>query len=170
MALVVLSGASGSGKTAIAAAIAHRYPSQVDVFHFDSIGVPPPERMIAEYGSGEAWQRAMTFEWIAKLAPSVAAGRSVLLEGQMRLAFVVDAAMIARMTKMALVLVDCNAETRRLRLTDDRGQPDLANDQMMDWARYLREEALAGGFDVLDTTDLMVEQSTDFVIARLAST
>jgi pimeloyl-ACP methyl ester carboxylesterase len=170
LALVVLSGASGSGKTAIAATIAHRYPSQVDVFHFDSIGVPPLERMIAEHGSGEAWQRAMTFKWMARLAPSIAAGRSVLLEGQMRLSFAIDAASAAGIDEMALILVDCDDETRRLRLTNDRGQPDLANDRMMDWARYLRVEALTGGFDVLDTTDLTVEQSADFVMARLAST
>ena len=54
MAFVVLTGASGSGKTAIAGAIAARYGEQVEVYHFDSIGVPPPDEMILKYGSGEA--------------------------------------------------------------------------------------------------------------------
>lgn len=39
----------------------------------------------------------------------------------------------------------------------------------MDWARYLREEALAGGFDILDTTNLTVEQAAAFVLAKLAN-
>jgi gluconate kinase len=68
MGFVVLTGASGSGKTAIAEAVASRYAEHVDVYHFERVGVPPLEQMIAEYGSGEAWQRAMTFEWMAKLA------------------------------------------------------------------------------------------------------
>jgi len=66
--LVILIGASGSGKTTIARAIEHRYPDEVEVLYFDRIGVPPVEEMIAEYGSGEAWQRAKTLDWMAKLA------------------------------------------------------------------------------------------------------
>ena len=48
MRLVILIGASGSGKTTIARAIEHRYPDEVEVLYFDRIGVPPVEEMIAE--------------------------------------------------------------------------------------------------------------------------
>ena len=40
MQLVVLTGASGSGKTTIAGAIKTGWPSLVEVLHFDQIGVP----------------------------------------------------------------------------------------------------------------------------------
>ena len=50
MAFVILTGASGSGKTTIAEAVAARYGEQVEVYHFDSIGVPSPGPMIANYG------------------------------------------------------------------------------------------------------------------------
>jgi shikimate kinase len=53
MPLVILIGASGSGKTTIARAIQERYAESVDVFFFDRIGVPSIEQMIARYGSGE---------------------------------------------------------------------------------------------------------------------
>jgi hypothetical protein len=35
----------------------------INCLYFDSIGVPSPEQMIAEFGSGENWQRAKTFDW-----------------------------------------------------------------------------------------------------------
>jgi predicted ATPase len=45
MTLIVLTGASGSGKTAIAEAIETRRPGFANVFRFDQIGVPSPEVM-----------------------------------------------------------------------------------------------------------------------------
>jgi predicted kinase len=62
MPLVIMTGASGSGKTTIAKAIEVYHPS-ITVFRFDNIGVPSAEVM-ASFGTdhqpGGAWQRAMT--------------------------------------------------------------------------------------------------------------
>jgi hypothetical protein len=76
MMLVVLTGASDSGKTAIA----DRYRgwgTSIAVRHFDSIGIPSAEE-IAAFGSGYqpggAWQRAMTLQWIESLVPLIATG------------------------------------------------------------------------------------------------
>jgi adenylate kinase family enzyme len=54
MQFVVLIGASGSGKTTIARAIAQRHADDVEVFYFDAIGVPSAKQMTAEYGSLES--------------------------------------------------------------------------------------------------------------------
>ncbi len=61
MRLIVLTGASGSGKTAIAKAIGATQSDRVEVLHFDSIGVPSAEESLA-WGPVGAWQRAMTLE------------------------------------------------------------------------------------------------------------
>ena len=66
--LVVLVGASGAGKTTIAKAIESHRPRVAQVFFFDHVGVPTPEEMIAGWGSGEAWQREKTLEWMTRLA------------------------------------------------------------------------------------------------------
>lgn len=167
MAFVILIGASGSGKTSIARAVASQCSDGVQVFHFDHIGVPSAGQMIAEYGSGEAWQRAKTREWMAKLASIVAGASSVLLEGQTRPSFLAEAAAAAGDIQYTPILVDCDDRTRARRLSHDRQQPELATEDMMNWARYLRREAQARGHDILDTSDLPLHESVAYVLARL---
>ncbi len=161
MSLVVLTGASGAGKTTLARAIAARRRGEIEVHFFDSVGVPTVEQMIAEYGSGEGWQRAKTVEWMHRLAPSARSGRNVLLEGQTRIAFLKEAVEAAGLIQYRIILVDCDDATRTHRLVAERNQPDLANPTMLSWARFLRDEAERGGHEILDTTakslDICVE-------------
>jgi predicted kinase len=165
--VVVLTGASGSGKTTLAAAVALKAAGRFDVLHFDAIGVPPHDEMIAVHGSPEAWQRAATFHWMTRLAAIAEDGRSVLLEGQMRLSFLAEAAAAAGIS-YAPVLVDCNDETRAMRLSVDRAQPELASPDMMNWAAYLRREASEAGCLVLETSGRDVDSCADFVVELLA--
>ena len=165
MSLVVLIGASGAGKTTIARAIAAR--STAAVFFFDSIGVPPAEEMIRLYGSGEAWQRAKTLEWMRRLAEEVKAGHSVLFEGQTRFSFLAEGAAAAGSLAYTPILVDCDDETRAARLRSERKQPELANEDMMKWARHLRDEAVAGGHPILDTSRLALSDCVSWVSEQL---
>jgi hypothetical protein len=48
--------------------------------------------------------------------------------------------------KYTLILIDCDDRTRARRLLEDRQQPELVTDDMMNWARYLRLEAQAHGY------------------------
>lgn len=80
MPLVILTGASGAGKTTIAEAIEHLHGQEFDVFYKDRIGVPPVEEMVDKFGSVKGWQRAATFEWMDRLCLPLAKGRSVLLK------------------------------------------------------------------------------------------
>jgi len=168
--LVVLIGASGSGKTTIARTIEQRHAAEVDVFYFDRIGVPSETRMIAECGSGEGWQRAKTIEWMLKLAAVSRSGRSVLFEGQTRLSSLAEGATAAGGLTYRPILVDCDDETRTRRLTVERQQPELANPTMMNWARWLRREARKYGCEILDTSTCPLDESVRRVTARLSTT
>jgi RNase adaptor protein for sRNA GlmZ degradation len=168
MPLVILFGASGSGKTTIAHAIHDRYFEDIEVFYFDRIGVPPLEQMIAEYGSGEGWQRANTIGWMSKLAQLAKTGRKLLFEGQTRLSFLADGAAAAGGLDYLPILVDCDDDTRSKRLMMERNQPELAKDDMMNWARYLRRVAKERGCEILDTSSLSLDESVSYVMARLS--
>jgi len=91
----------------------------------------------------------------------------MLLEGQMRLSFVSEAAAAAGITHYTMILVDCDDATRIRRLTFDRRSPDLANATMMSWAKYLREEAKQLRCTILDTTLAPLEACVERVWAQL---
>jgi energy-coupling factor transporter ATP-binding protein EcfA2 len=165
--LVILIGASGSGKTTIARAIQRRYAEEVEVLYFDQIGVPPVEEMVAAYGSGEAWQRAKTLAWMATLAQLARSGRRLLFEGQTRLSFLAEGASVAGGLAYYPILVDCDDETRSKRLAIERKQPELADENMMNWAQYLRSEARRGGCEIVNTSLLSLDEGVSYVMARL---
>jgi dephospho-CoA kinase len=169
--LVVLTGASGSGKTTIALAIEAAHP-EFTVLRFDTIGVPTSDVMAAfgtSHQPGGAWQRAMTLQWFDRIAPLLAAGNRVLFEGQMRIAFIQEALALHAIRKARVILVECNDETRAARLTEARGQPELASDSMMRWGRYLHQEALRSGCEMLDTGAASLAECVRKIVSYLSA-
>jgi len=152
---IVLTGASGSGKTTIACHCAELMP--ITVRHFDEIPIPSTEDMVRQFGSPEAWQHAKTLEWFERLA--VLSDESVLFEGQSRIAFIQSAISMYDIPNARLILVDCDDNERLRRLEHHRRQPDLATKDMLDWAAYLRNEARAARCEILDTTRASVDES-----------
>jgi hypothetical protein len=65
------------------------------------------------------------------------------------------------------VLVHCDHAMRMYRLREERRQPELANARMLIWAEFLKREAEAAGFEVLDTSKISIEESVDYVCQRL---
>jgi RNase adaptor protein for sRNA GlmZ degradation len=158
-AILIVTGASGAGKTASVRALDALALPGVACFHFDSIGVPSPEEMERQFGGGEAWQSAATERWAERLVAE--AGKDVVvLDGQSRPSVVRAALRRAGATRMQIVLLDCSAGERARRLTGPRGQPDLATTRMDNWAAYLRGQADALGLPVIDTTELDVREVT----------
>lgn len=150
--IIVLTGASGAGKTTIVRAFAREAPPDVSCHHFDTAGVPEPEEMARKYGSGEAWQRAMTHWWIAHLQTGASGVAVAVLDAQVRPTFAREAFAAVGVTQGAIVLVDCAPAVRHARLMGDRRQPELVTPDMDAWAAYLRGQADALGLPVLDTT------------------
>lgn len=99
--------------------------------------------------------------------PVLLSGRSVLFEGQMRIAFVQEALAAQQITHARVICVECSDETRTARLTHDRQQPELANEGMTGWSRYLHAEVLAAGYEIMDTTALSLIESTRKVLSYL---
>jgi hypothetical protein len=90
--ILVVTGASGAGKTTTVNALDARGVPGVRCFFFDSIGVPSVEVMERDFGSGEQWQAFATGEWIARLGALPDDVRVAVLDGQTRPSFVFGAA------------------------------------------------------------------------------
>jgi energy-coupling factor transporter ATP-binding protein EcfA2 len=163
-AILVLTGASGAGKTTLVAALGALEVPGVGCYFFDSIGVPSPEEMTRVYGGGEQWQGAMTERWIARLMRNDDGVRVAVLDGQVRPS-VVKLEMERQGTgKWRIVLADCGHGERNARLCGPRGQPELACGDMDCWAAYLRGQADALGLHVLDTA-----RPVEVALAELAA-
>ena len=163
--LLILTGASGAGKTTIATALAARRLEGVGVYAFDSVGVPELDEMIACHGSPGAWQRDTLNAWVRQLAANPDGHRVSVLDGQVRPS---DArrALAAHGVGGRIVLVDCEVPERTERLVG-RGQPELATPEMNRWAAYLRGQADALELAIIDTTGRTIVEATNDLHLRV---
>ncbi len=162
---VILTGASGVGKTTIAQAIEESH-EEITVYQGDRIGLPS-EEIMASYGHtdepGGSTQRGFALYWIGEIAPVLKAGKPVLLETQCRIAFLHEALALHGIRNARIILVECSDSARKTRL-DGRGHPGLANDQMSSWSRFLHREAEEFGHEIFDTTALALDVSTSHIL------
>ena len=165
--IVVVTGASGTGKTTLVRALEARNLPGVRCHYFDSVGVPTPEAMTADFGSPEEWQAVTTRRWIATLAENGDPHQAAVLDGQVRPSVVRSAFAGFGVTRGEILLIDCSRAVREARLRDDRRQPELASPQMAAWAAYLRGQADALGLPILDTTHLTVAEAGQELAARI---
>ena len=150
-------GASGSGKTTTLKQFENAMPHYCRLIHFDSIGVPPFEEMEKEYGSIEEWQKAKTFKWVEKLAKEDLLQSHVVFDAQIRPSFISEACDVYGVAYDVL-LFDCSDEERKRRLVH-RGHPELADDNMMNWAAFLRRECQHRCYEIINNTHLTLEQT-----------
>ena len=149
-------GASGSGKTAAVRELEKRR-SSLKIFYFNSIGVPSEQERIEKWGSGSGWQRAMTIEWVKRISGELTDAK-VLLDGQTRPSFIVEACKMNAVVSYRVILLDCAEAVRTARLLR-RGQPELANEQMMQWAKYLAAETTRIGGKIINNDDLSIAET-----------
>ena len=165
--IVVVTGASGSGKTAAVRALDTRALPGIRCYYFDSIGVPSREEMERDFGGGENWQAIQTERWLERLASDPDGAQVYVLDGQTRPSFISRSAARLRPGLVHIVLLDCAPAVRNTRLVTLRGQPELANPQMDCWAAYLRGQADALDLPVIDTTSLTIDDVADALLVHI---
>jgi hypothetical protein len=155
--IVVVTGASGVGKTATVTRLEGRNLAGVACAFFDTIGVPPPDEMPPD------WQEQSTTAWVRRLAQLSA--DIAVLDGQTRPTFALRAfAEIG--VPGRVILLDCARDIRNARLAA-RGQPELATHDMHAWAAYLRGQADALDLPIIDTSALDIDQAADALLAHV---
>lgn len=145
-------GASGAGKSTLTRALAALRLPGVVCHHFDTIGVPPPEEIAANFGDGAAWQAWALDQWVRRLVRNDDGAALAVLDAQVRPHAALDALRRHGVECGRVVLVDCAYDERNARLRGPRVQPELATPDMDCFAAYMRGQADALGLPVLDTT------------------
>lgn len=152
-----ITGASGVGKTTLVNELRKKYNSMPwSFFHFDSIGVPSVMEMEKEFGMASRWQEVKTKEWIDKLI-NTCHDEKIFFEGQVNLQFIRNAFRKQNFKNYEIILLDCTEKEMGDRLADKRAQPELFTNHMINWLRYVRNQAREMGAKVIDTTNLSPE-------------
>lgn len=84
----------------------------------------------------------------------------------MRPSWILDAVSEHSGIRSAILLLDCEDDVRKHRLTTLRGQPELASVDMLKWAAYLKGQADALDLPVLDTSALSLDAVADEIARR----
>jgi adenylate kinase family enzyme len=154
--IVWLTGASGVGKTTLLQNLKEKYSgnSAWEFLKFDSIGVPSNEEMTRDFGSGENWQKAKTYEWIDKMAKDYPGKELVVMDGQANLEFIKQGFEKQNFTNYKIILIDCAQEEMVKRLIDERRQAWLASKDMKNWLKFLRNQAQSFSAPIINTSNL----------------
>src|SRR5215510_10231157 len=144
-AILVLTGASGAGKTTLALKLNELAIPGVMGFNCDRVKIE------SDGGSTDRQSDVLRY-WISQLSQPETGIELAVLDTQIRPHRALEVLSEAAIDYVQIVLVDCDPVKRNQRLHMDRGQPELANPQMDCWAAYLRGQADALKLSIIDTS------------------
>ena len=153
-AILVLTGASGAGKTTL-------------INKLNVLAIPGVEGINCDRVKLEAHKTADSTDrqaeilryWISQLSQQETRIELAVLDTQIRPHRALEVLHQAGIVYTQIVLVDCDPVKRNERLHMDRGQPELANPRMDGWAAYLRGQADALNLSIIDTSNDSIDKS-----------
>ncbi len=121
--LLLVTGASGSGKSTMLAALGDRFPAErVTCAEFDSVGVPA--------GADTAWRHDAIERWIQHTVGEQLQGRHMILFGQVPVGELLAAPSAVRLDGIAACLLHCSPATRCERLIARGKHEDELSDHL----------------------------------------
>jgi dephospho-CoA kinase len=150
-AILVLTGASGAGKTTLALKL-----NELEIPGVKGINC---DRVKVESNESSDQQSEILRYWISHLREAETGIELAVLDTQIRPHRALEVLSQTGIQHAQIVLVDCDPAKRNERLHVDRDQPELASARMDCWAAYLRGQADALNLSIIDTSDDSIEQS-----------
>lgn len=147
-AILVLTGASGAGKTTLTLKLNELAVPGVKGINCDRVKIEADETK----GSTDLQADILRY-WISRMSQPETGIELVVLDTQIRPHRALEVLNQAAIDYVQIVLVDCDPVKRNERLHVDRRQPELANPQMDCWAAYLRGQADALKLSIIDTSN-----------------
>jgi len=154
--LIILNGACGVGKTTVAREL-EKSREDVKVLFFDAWVHDSKKEEKEKLLSGEDWQRVKTKECVKMIKEKYLNDVPVILDIQSRPEFIKMACEENIITDYKVLLLDCSEAERLIRLKQ-RGQAELANEDMKNWAEYLRNQSKNFGQEIINTSDMSVSE------------
>ncbi len=148
-AILVLTGASGAGKTTLTLKLNELAIPGVKGFNCDRVKI--------EEASTDRQADKLLY-WISHLRQAETGIELAVLDTQIRPHRAQEVLSQAAINYAQIVLVDCDPVKRNERLHLERGQPELANHQMDCWAAYLRGQADALKLSIIDTSNDTIDK------------
>jgi dephospho-CoA kinase len=150
-AILVLTGASGAGKTTL-------------ILKLNELAIPGVkgincDRVKIEVNDPADQQTEILRYWLSHLSQPDTEIELAVLDTQIRPHRALEILSHAAIEYAQIVLVDCDPIKRNERLDMERGQPELANPQMDCWAAYLRGQADALKLSIIDTSNDPIDRS-----------
>lgn len=155
-AILVLTGASGAGKTTLALKLNELAIPGVNGINCDRVNIHADET-----ADPSNWQANVLRYWISHLSQPENGIELAVLDTQIRPHVAIEVLSQSAVEYAQIVLVDCDPVKRNERLCMQRNQPDLANPRMDCWAAYLRGQADALKLAIIDTSNDSIEKSVD---------
>ncbi len=150
--ILLITGTSGCGKTTVAHALKNGLPEPSTSIHFfDDIGIPKFEEMMEKHGNPLQWQEWATHTWIDKLS-QIAHKQLIILEGSFYPEFAVNKLESLGIENYLIVCLYVDKWIREQRLINERHQPELASQEMENYAQALTMQTEKLGGVVIDAS------------------
>ena len=153
-AILVLTGASGAGKTTLILGLNELAIPGVKGINCDRVKIEVDETLAPAERQGETLRY-----WISHVSQPETGIELAVLDTQIRPHVALEVLKRVAVDHAQIVLVDCEPVKRNERLRVERGQPELCNPQMDCWAAYLRGQADALNLSIINTSDVSMEKS-----------
>lgn len=153
-AILILTGASGAGKTTLTLKLNELAIPGVKGINCDRVKIERDET-----ADSADHQADILRYWISYLSQPETGIELAVLDTQIRPHRALEVLSQAAIDYAQIVLVDCDPVKRNERLHMDRSQPELASERMDCWAAYLRGQADALKLSIIDTSNDSIDKS-----------
>lgn len=162
LAIIVLTGASGVGKTTLIEQL-----SQLAIDGMECINCDRVQLEITPSGDGSDYQAAILKYWIDRLMADAKQIDIAVLDTQIRPHRAKKELQQMGINNVEIVLIDCDPTVRNERLRTERNQPELISAQMDCWAAYLRGQADAMELPIINTSQNSIENSLKLLMLSI---